>query len=118
MKFNWKSAEFILACILAVQLLVMFIDLDTKNRIVKESVKLREALENGGIRPANDTGSGLDNHNDVSFPGSMVDNGTPGVGTGSNVSESTGNGKTPAPRKRTQRANNPPVSPGNSGVGA
>lgn len=91
MKINWKNAEVVLAVILAIQILVMLIDLDTKNRIVHESIKLREAIENGkGIPRAANKRNRPNRSNHVSFPGSVVDNGAAGLAKESPSSEGPG----------------------------
>ena len=92
MKINYKSAEVVLGVILAIQILVMLIDLDTKNRIVKESVKLREDIKDVGqrISGANHKGNRPDGGHNGPFSGGVVDNGIAGMATESAVSEGPG----------------------------
>src|SRR5208282_2451481 len=78
-KINWRSAEVIMCAVLLVQVLIMLIDFDTKQRIVRESVKLREAIKNGRIQASGNQGSHSNHAHNFSIPGDMVANGHAGM---------------------------------------
>lgn len=94
-RINWKSAEVIMCAVLLVQVLIMLIDFDTKQRIVRESVKLREAIKDGRIQAANHQGNHSDDAHNFRVPGDMVANGHAGLAEKSPSQESDAVDKSP-----------------------
>jgi hypothetical protein len=87
MKINWKSAEVVMTGILIIQILVMLIDLDTKRRIVEQSMKLRESIEDAGkrISGASNKRNRTDSHHYGRIPDGMVANGNVPVGEAGSI---------------------------------
>lgn len=88
MKINWRSAEVVMTGILIIQILVMLIDLDTKQRIVRQSVKLREEIQDAGKRISGSTHkrNRADGHHYGRIPDGMVANGDVPVGEAGSIS--------------------------------
>jgi hypothetical protein len=87
MKINWRSAEVVMVGILIIQILVMLIDLDTKQRIVRQSVKLREDIQDAGKRISGTTHkrNRADGHHYGRIPDGMVANGDVPVGEAGSI---------------------------------
>ena len=117
--FKSMDAAFIFAgIILVAAVLVLVIDLDTKRRLLEESLSLKELINDGRIQAATGKGSHSNGSDNSNSSRNMVADGTAGMAqeSASNQGESTSK---PAPiRQRKARTNNPSIQDGTSGMGA
>jgi hypothetical protein len=90
-RINWRSAEVVICAVLLVQILVMLIDLDTKNRLLKASLKLQEVLKDGKrVSTAGHERSHTNGSNHGRIPVDLVANGAAGMAEKSAVDETPG----------------------------
>lgn len=104
-----KLMSYVIGACTFLVILVLIIDLDTKNRLLHAAESLKEVINDGRIQAANNQGSRAHPGNHEPIPPDLVDNGNAPVATPS----SNGHAKrTTNPRKSTARPDS-----GNSGAG-
>jgi hypothetical protein len=84
-----KLASYVIGACTLLVILVLIIDLDTKNRLLKAAESLKEAINDGRIPATNNQGSGPDPDNNGSIPPDLVDNGNAGMATPSSNGHAT-----------------------------
>lgn len=117
--FKSMDAAFIFAgIILGAAVLILIIDLDTKKRLLEESLSLKELLNDGRIQAATSKGSHPNGSDNSNSPRNMVADGATGMAEESASKTSNRTSKTTSIRERKTRANDPSISDGTSGMGA